>query len=415
MTLVEKILSRHSRYKLRAGDIGVCKVDFCFSQDGTSSLVMDSLRKFKKISLKKPRAFSMFIDHNAPSPNIGVSSVHKMMREFSKKYGTLLYDVGCGISHQVVMEEGFIWPGRIILGADSHTSTGGVLGAACFGVGSTDLAITLIYGKNWFKVPQTFKVLLKGKVPSGVFSKDIALEVARVLTAQGATYRAIEYEGEVLKSLSIDARAVLTNMSIEFGAKTAIISPDKKVFDFLKRIGVNSYKPVYPDKDAYYERIVEIRVDKLQPLLAKPHSVDNVTEVEEVEGEHITEAFLGTCTNGRLEDLAIAARILKGRRVSKNVKLLIAPASFRILKEAQWRGYIKIFLEAGGIILPCGCGPCVGTHQGVPEDGGVVISSANRNFKGRMGNPNASIYLASPATVVASSIRGKITDPRRFL
>jgi len=413
-TIVEKIFSSHSSQKLKAGDVGICKVDFCYSQDGTSRLVIDALGELRHKKASLPH-YEMFIDHSAPSPNLGVSRVHKEMRQFCKKRKCNLSEVGEGISHQIVLEEAKVRPGQLVLGADSHTSTGGVLGALCLGVGSTDLAVAVAYGKNWFKVPETIKIVIKGKLPRGVYSKDIALEIVRKFTAKGATYKAIEYTGPVVRNLSLEARATLTNMSIEFGAKTSLVVPDKKMIDYLAERGVKRVKPVYPDKDARYEKVVEIDVSKLSPLVACPHTVDNGVEIEKIKGKKIDQAYIGTCTNGRLEDLTIAAKILKGRKVKSGVKLLIAPASRRVLKEAYNKGLIKIFLEAGAVLLTPGCGPCVGTHQGVPADGEVVLSTANRNFKGRMGNPNAFIYLASPATVAASALEGKIADPRRYL
>ncbi len=414
-TIVEKIFSNHAGKSLRAEEISVCKVDFCFSQDGTSSLVIDAFKKLKKKFLFSSKKFSLFIDHNAPSPNIGVSFVHQKMRDFASFWKCRIYEPGEGISHQIIIEEGLAPPGSLILGADSHTLTCGVLGACGVPVGSTDLAVALLYGKNWFRVPKTIKIILKGSLPFGVFSKDLALEIVRRVTPQGATYKAVEYEGEAVKALSLDARATLTNMAVEIGAKTAVIAPDKKVFNYLRSIGKKKYRPLYPDKDALYEDTYEIDVKKIPPLVAKPHSPDNVASVEELNSLRINQAFIGTCTNGRLEDLEITASILKGRRVHKEVRLLIAPASRRILQQALKKGLLKVFVEAGAIVLPPGCGPCVGTHQGVPADKEVVLSTANRNFKGRMGNPKAFIYLASPATVAASSITGKITDPRKFL
>ncbi len=413
-TIIEKILSQHSHKKLSAGDIGICKVDFCFSQDGTSILVLEGLREFGE-EIRYPKKYAMFIDHSSPAPNLGIAKVHSQMRQAAFKYKNLLFDVGCGISHQLLIEEGFAYPGALILGADSHSSTAGALGAASFGVGSTDLAVTLATGKNWFKVPQTYKIILRGKLPRGVFSKDVILHIIHHLGANGATYKAIEFAGEVIREFSVDARCTLTNMTIEFGAKCGIIAPDKKVFSYLDNLGIRKYKAVYPDKDCKYEKIMEFNVSKLSPYIAKPHTVDNGGRIEEIEAQHIDEAFIGTCTNGRLEDLEIAAKILKGKRVHPEVKLLIAPASRNIFLQALRRGIIKTFLAAGAVILPPGCGPCVGTHQGIPADGEVVISTANRNFKGRMGNPHSFIYLASPATVAASSITGKITDPRRYL
>jgi len=413
-TIIEKILSSHAGKPLYAGDVGICRVDFCFSQDGTSSLVLDALAKFKK-NIVISKRYAMFIDHSSPSPNLGVSKVHSRMRNFSRNSKSILYDIGCGISHQLVVEEEIAYPGRLILGADSHTSTAGALGCAAFGVGSTDLAVTLVTGKNWFKVPSTYKIIIKGKIPHGVFSKDIILYIIHRLGSNGATYKAVEFEGEVVRVLSMEARFTITNMTIEFGAKCGIIAPDNKVVRFLKNSGVKKYKSVYPDKGAEYEKVLEFDISKISPYLAKPHRVDNGASVEELAGTVINQAYLGTCTNGRIEDLEIAVAILKGKKVNKNVRLLVAPASRKIYNIALKRGIIKVLADSGAIILPPGCGPCVGTHQGVPADGEVVISTANRNFKGRMGNPKAFIYLASPATVAASALAGKITDPRRYI
>ncbi|UCD16081.1 MAG: 3-isopropylmalate dehydratase large subunit [Candidatus Omnitrophota bacterium] len=413
-TIIEKILSSHASKRLYANDVGICKVDFCFSQDGTTSLVLNGVSQLKA-PLKSPQNYAMFIDHSSPSPNVGVSRVHSQMRAFARKYKNLIFDVGCGISHQLVVEEGFAYPGALILGADSHTSTAGALGAAAFGMGSTDLAVTLTTGKNWFKVPATYKIIVRGKLPSGVFSKDVILSIIHKLGAAGATYKAVEFEGKVLDKLSIDALFTITNMTIEFGAKCGLIAPDARTFSYLSRIGVKKYKAALADKNCKYERVIEFDVSKLPPYVAKPHTVDNGAPVEEVEGTKINQAFLGTCTNGRVQDLEIAARILKGRKVHPDVKFFVAPASQRVLLQALEKGIIKIILEAGGLILPPGCGACVGTHQGVPADGEVVISTANRNFKGRMGNPLSFIYLASPATVAASAIKGVITDPRKYI
>lgn len=411
-TLIEKILSAHAGRPHRAGDVAVCKVDFCFSQDGTTSLVLDALAKIGDVSLKSSRSYAMFIDHSAPSPSLGVSAVHQRMRDFTRAQKNMLYDVGWGVSHQLVIEEGHAVPGRLILGADSHTSTCGALGCCAFGVGSTDLAVALYTGKNWFKVPPTIKIVVKGKIPEGVYSKDIILHIIGKFTANGATYKAVEFTGEVIDQLSLDERFTITNMTIEFGAKCGFMSPDKKVMEFFKKIK-KKVRPVYADKDAVYEKIVEFDVSTLAPQIARPHTVDNVVSVEEIEGMKINQGYIGTCTNGRLSDLAQAARVLAKKKVDKNTRLFICAASRRIFHEALKKGYIKVFLEAGAVVLSPGCGPCVGTHQGVPADGEVVLSTANRNFKGRMGNPNAFIYLASPATVAYSCIKGKIADPRK--
>ena len=413
-TIIEKTLSEHSNSSLTADDVGICKVDFCFSQDGTTDLVLNSILKSGK-DLLIPKKYAFFIDHSSPSPSSAVSKIHFRMREFAKKNKNLFFDVGCGISHQLVIEERFAYPGALILGADSHTSTAGALGAAAFGVGSTDLAVALTTGKNWFKVPQTYKIIIKGNMPKGVYSKDIILHIIHKLGVNGATYKAVEFSGEVIDKLSLEARFTITNMTIEFGAKCGLISPDKKVLSYLKKIGVKKYKTIFSDQNCTYEKIIEFDISKLSPYVAKPHNVDNGASIEEVEGIQIHQAFLGTCTNGRLEDLEIGAKILQNKKVHKDIKLFVAPASRQIFLKALKKGILEIFLKAGAIILPAGCGPCVGTHQGVPADGEITISTANRNFKGRMGNPNSYIYLASPATVAASAIKGKITDPRKFL
>jgi len=413
-TIIEKILSSHAGVSLRANDVGICKVDFCFSQDGTSALVIDNMIASGG-SVFSAKKYAMFIDHSSPSPNLGVSKVHSYMRQFQKDNKNLLFDVGCGISHQLVIEEAFAYPGALVLGADSHTSTAGALGAAAFGVGSTDLAVTLMTGKNWFKVPQTYKIIIKGRLPRGVYSKDVILYIISKLGANGATYKSVEFTGETLHKMSLDARFTITNMTIEFGAKCGLIAPDVKVISYLKKRKVKKYKLVYPDKKCSYAKILEFDVSKLTPYVAQPHSVDNGLPINEIKNIKIDQAFLGTCTNGRLEDLTIGAKILKGRKIHPEVKLLVAPASREIFIKALERGLMKVFIDAGAIILPPGCGPCVGTHQGVPADGEVIISTANRNFKGRMGNARSFIYLASPATVVASAIKGKISDPRRFL
>ncbi|MDD5655338.1 MAG: aconitase/3-isopropylmalate dehydratase large subunit family protein, partial [Candidatus Omnitrophica bacterium] len=302
-------------------------------------------------------------------------------------------------------------------GADSHTCTYGALGALSTGVGSTDLAIALATGKYWFKVPETIKIIVKGKLPKGVFAKDIILYIANDLGSDGATYKALEFSGPVIDRMDMDGRFTICNMVVELGAKCGIMPQDKKTIAWLKQraAGNRKIKAVFPDKDAKYARVIEYDISKLTPRVAKPHTVDNGAGISEVKGEKIDEAFLGTCTNGRLADLKVAAKVLKGRKVAKGVKFIIAPSSRKIYLEALKLGLISRFVEAGGAVVAPGCGPCVGTHNGIPADGETVISSANRNFKGRMGNPNARIFLGSPATVTASAIEGKIADPRKYL
>ena len=415
-TIAEKILSQHAGKDLKAGDFAVCSIDFCFGQDGTSGIIVD---RFKALGIKEAYdrdKFAIVIDHSAPSPNMGVSAVHKKLREFAQEKGLLLYDIGCGVCHQIIPEKGHVLPGDLVLGADSHTCTYGALGALSTGVGSTDLAISLASGKNWFKVPLSLKIVVQGKLPVGVYSKDIILKIIGDLGADGATYQSVEVYGETLQTLSMDARFTICNMGVEMGAKFCVIPPDKVTLNWIRgRNKTRKPNPQYADNDALYTSVKEYDVSGLVPQLAKPHAVDNNATVEELAGTHIDEAYLGTCTNGRLEDLMIAAKILRRRKVHKDVRFIVAPASRDIYLAAVKKGIISSLIESGANVVTPGCGPCVGTHNGVPSVGEVVISTANRNFKGRMGNPEASIYLASPATVAASALEGKITDPRKFL
>ncbi len=414
-TIAEKILSNHSGRSLKAGDFAICDIDFTFGQDGTSSIIIDRIREMGTKELKT--RFCMVIDHSAPSPTEGVSRVHKKMRIFAQDYKSRLYDIGCGVCHQVIPESGEVLPGDLVFGADSHTCTYGALGAFSTGVGSTDLAIALATGKNWLKVPETFKIIVKGKVPKGVFPKDMILHIITDIGSAGATYKAIEFAGPVIDKMDMDGRFTFSNMVVEMGAKAGFMPQDKTTLDWLKSRVKNKrkIKPVAADLDAKYERVIEYDISKLKPQVSSPHSVDNAVAVAKLNKVMINEAFIGTCTNGRLQDLKIAAKVLKSRKVSKGVRLIIAPSSRIIFQQAIQLGLVDIFIKAGAVIVACGCGPCVGTHNGIPADGENVISTANRNFKGRMGNPNAFIYLASPATVAASAIAGRITSPEKYL
>lgn len=414
-TIAEKILSRHSGKTLKAGDFALCNVDFTFGQDGTSSIIIDRVKELGIRDFKTK--FCMVIDHSAPSPSEGVSKVHKKMRSFSNDYAAGLYDIGCGVCHQVIPESGQILPGDLVLGADSHTCTYGALGAFSTGVGSTDLAIALATGKNWFKVPETIKIILKGKLPKGVYAKDIIIYIIGSLKADGATYNAVEFSGPVADSLDMDGRFTISNMVVEMGAKVGFLPVDKKTLSWLaKRVNKNrGLEVIEADKDAHYSKVLEYDLANLEPQVSCPHAVDNAQSVKGLSSVKIDQAYLGTCTNARLTDFKVAAAILKNRKTDPRVRFIVAPSSSEVYLEALKLGIIDIFVKAGGIVVTPGCGPCVGTHNGVPADNEVVISTANRNFKGRMGNPSAFIYLASPATVVASAIEGKITDPRKYL
>ena len=413
-TIAEKILSDHCGHDVKAGDIAICDVDFCFGQDGTSSIIIDS---FKKLGVEKPfdkTLFRMVIDHSAPSPNIGVSEIHRKMRNFAAEFGLGLYDIGCGVCHQLIPQYGHVTCGDLVLGADSHTCTYGAINVFSTGVGSTDIAITLASGKNWFKVPETIRIVVKGALPAGVYSKDIILSIIKDIGSNGATYKSTEFYGEAITDLSVDGRLTITNMAVEMGAKAGLMDADNKVLKWVSGRSKREPKPVKADPDARYAAVREYDISKLSPQVAKPHAVDNVSNVEELLNTKIDQAYLGTCTNGRFEDLEIAARILKRNKVHPDVKFVVAPASREIFLEASKKGLIDVFIESGCAVVGPGCGPCVGTHNGVLADGEVAISTANRNFKGRMGNPNSFIYLASPATVAASAIKGHIADPREY-
>jgi len=383
-------------------------------QDGTSPLAIRALHNMGVTEVFDPAKVALVMDHSSPSPLEGVSALHTQMREFGKQTGATVYDVGEGVCHQLIPEKGHVVPGDLMVGCDSHTCTYGALNVFSTGVGSTDGAAAMASGKLWFKVPDTMKVTYNGALKPGVFSKDLVLYLAGQIGVDGATYEAIEFEGPVIDELSVEARMTISNMAIEVGAKAGLMQADAKTLAWFEGRGDKTPNPQAPDADAVYAKTLEFDASAIGPQIAKPHAVGNVSPIEEVEGTPIAEGMLGTCTNGRLEDLAIAAKILEGRKVHPDVRFIVAPASRQILLDAMAAGYIQTLVAAGAALVTAGCGPCVGTHNGVPSDGENVISTANRNFKGRMGNSNAFIYLGSPATVAASVIEGKITDPRKY-
>jgi len=414
-TISEKILSTHSGKDAKAGDIVVATLDYMIGQDGTSGVAIDSFRKLGVKKLADPKKAAIIVDHSSPSPNQGVSAIHQKIREFQKDTGLKLYDIGCGICHQITPEQGHVVPGDLVIGADSHTCTYGAINVFSTGIGSTDLAAGWASGKLWFKVPETMKVIYNGKLPKGVFSKDLVLKLIGDIGADGATYLALEIYGAAIEAMSVDARFTISNMAIECGAKAGLMKADKKVLDWVKAHSKKKPNPVESDQDAKYTKTVEIDLAKLEPQIAKPHTVDNVVPISKLGNVAVQQGLIGTCTNGRLEDFQIAAKILKGKKVKDGCRLILAPASKQILLDMIKEGIYQSLLESGAIAVTPGCGPCVGTHNGVPSDGENVISTANRNFKGRMGNVNAFIYLGSPAVVAASMIEGKIADPRKYL
>jgi 3-isopropylmalate/(R)-2-methylmalate dehydratase large subunit len=413
-TIAEKVLSAHAGTNARAGDIVVADVDFVMGQDGTSPLAIRALERMGVEKVFDPERVALVIDHSSPSPLEGVSALHTMMREFGARTGAKVYDVGCGVCHQLVPEQGHVVPGDLVVGCDSHTCTYGAVNVFSTGVGSTDGAAAMASGKLWFRVPETMRFVLNGVLPPGVFSKDVILHLAGLIGADGATYMSVEFEGPVIDAMSVEARMTISNMAIEVGAKAGLMRADAKTLAWYDCRGLRTPAPVSPDADAVYAVTHTLDLSTLKPQVAKPHSVDNVSAIADVAGTPISQGFLGTCTNGRLEDLSIAAGILKGRKVHPDVRFIVAPASKQVYLDAMTAGHIQTLVEAGAAVVTPGCGPCVGTHNGVPSDGENVISTANRNFKGRMGNSNAFIYLGSPATVAASVIEGRITDPRQY-
>lgn len=412
-TLAEKILSEKSGQDVHAGDIVIARVDIAAFQDGTGPLGVRQLQKMHLEKVRAPKSI-LFIDHAAPSPRKELSNDHMLLREFSRKTGAILSDVGEGVIHQRLVES-YAKPGDVVIGADSHTCTSGALGAFATGMGSTDVAIGMAMGKTWLKVPETFRVEVKGEFRPGVYSKDLILFLIGMLGADGATYKALEFGGPAIEKMSMEARFVLSNMAVEAGAKTGLIASDTTTKQYLKIRGrVEDWRPLVPDRDAQYERVIKIDVRKLVPQVAFPHTVDNTANIGDAKGIKVDQVFLGTCTNGRVEDLKIAARILRGKKRASQTRLVVVPASRDVYMSAMKSGLLEVFVRAGAIIMGPGCGPCVGVHQGVLGDGEVCLSTANRNFRGRMGNPEGFVYLASPATAVYSAITGKISDPREI-
>jgi len=412
-TIAEKVLSSHSRIDARAGDMVIASVDYCMSQDGTSTMMIRELESLGFTAPKTAKGMAMVIDHNSPCPSVDVAKIHDRMRVFARGRSITLFDVGAGVCHQVIPESGKVVPGDLIVGADSHTCTYGALNACATGLGSADVAAAAHTGKLWFKVPYSLQINVGGGFPEWVGAKDLALHTTATLTSDGATYKSIEYTGAAIQSLDMDGRLTLANMAVETGAKFCPFACDKKTSIWLSSHGISSLKPVFSDEDASFEKCLEFDASALVPKVAKPHAVDNVCDASSLKGTQIQQAFLGTCTNGRLSDLVAAATILKGRQVKHGVRLIVAPASRAVLSEALDLGVVGALLKSGATFVAPGCGPCVGTHAGIPSDGENVISTANRNFRGRMGNnKDVGIYLASPTTVDASALKGEITDPR---
>lgn len=414
-TIVEKILAVKSGMDVRAGHLVVADVDVIMAHDSLGPMALEAFQEIGNLQIPHRERICFMTDHLVPAPARNYAQMQKQMRDFAKKWGVRQYGAGEGICHQLLVEKE-VRPGQIVIGTDSHTCMGGALNAFATGVGSTDVAAAMATGQLWFKVPETIKIIFQGKLADGVFAKDLILFLIGQMTAEGANYKAVEIVGDTLSSLSMGSRFTICNMGIEMGAKAAILEADTITQGWLGEQEVmGPIKPVKADSQAVYSQILSFNVGGLEPQIAKPHAVDKVVPLREVLGTPIQEVLIGTCTNGRLEDLEIAAAILKGKRIAENLNLIVTPASRSVLLQALKKGLIEIFVEAGATVLAPGCGPCVGAHGGIPADGDNVLSTANRNFKGRMGNPSANIFLGSPATAAATALAGKITDPRDYL
>lgn len=413
-TISEKILSEHCGRDVKADDFVISKVDLCLLQDGTGPL---AVRQLELLGIKKvvnPASIAVFLDHAAPCPRKELANDHITLRNFAKKTGCYLFEVGEGVCHQL-MSELFTSPGDVLIGADSHTCTGGALGAFATGMGSTDVAVAMGLGKTWLRIPRTFGILVNGKFPAGVYAKDFMLYLIGTLGAEGATYRALEFTGEAMEALPMSERLVISNMAVEAGAKAGIFPSDKATKAYLKQHGrENRFKQVKSDKDAKFEKEIKIEVDKLAPMVSLPHMVDNVKPVDKVGKVKVNQVFIGSCTNGRIEDLRVVAELWKGRKRNPDTRVIITPASKDVYMNAAKEGLLEIFLDFDAIITNPGCGACVGVHGGILGDGEVCLSTSNRNFLGRMGNPKGFVYLSSPATAAVSAIKGEIADPREY-
>jgi len=424
-TFAEKALARAAGLpETVAGQIVDARPDVALSHDNTAAIA----KTFYNLGVKRvkhPERLAITLDHAVPAPTTQHAQNHADVRRFVQEQGiTHFFEVGRGICHQVLSEEALVLPGQLILGADSHTTHFGWLGAFGAGVGRSEMAAIWATGELWLRVPESLKITVNGNLPPGVTSKDLCLKIIGDLGADGGLYYSVEFHGPAIEAMSVESRMVIPNMMAEFGAKNAYLPPDEKVIDWLaprlaRRRGEGNRdwrleigrSALYPDPDATYTAEYRYDAGKLEPLIACPHSVDNVRPLSEVRGTRVQQAFLGTCTHGRLEDLAAAAEVLRGRHVAPGTRLLVIPASSQVYLDALHRGYIQVFLEAGAIIGTPGCGPCMGNHMGIPAPGEVIISTANRNFRGRMGTPDSEIYLASPAVVAASAVKGVIAGP----
>jgi 3-isopropylmalate/(R)-2-methylmalate dehydratase large subunit len=415
MTITEKILAAHcGRRKVRPGELVSAKLDVVLCNDVTTPPAISMLKSKGMDRVFNPDSIVVTPDHFVPNKDIKSAQLAKRLRDWVNQHGIKnYYEIGHhGVCHAILPEQGFVLPGITIVCADSHTCTHGALGAFGAGVGSTDLAAAIYSGELWFRIPHSIKFVITGRLRKGVYSKDIILQIISEIGVDGALYQAMEFTGPVIEKLSVEARMTVTNMAVEAGAKTGVIAPDQKTFDYVRARSDREFEPFYSDPDAQYSQVMEIDVTELEPMVAFPHLPSHGHPVCEIEEIRIDQAYLGSCTNGRIEDLRIAAGILKGRQIAPGVRMIVVPATTQVWRQAMKEGLFDIFSDAGCAISTPTCGACLGGYMGVLAEGERCISSTNRNFVGRMGHPKSEVYLASPATVTASAIKGFIADPR---
>lgn len=412
-TFAEKTLAKKAGLaEAKPGQIVEITPDVALSHDNTAP-ISEIFKQMGGERVFNPEMHAITLDHAAPAPTTKHAQNHRVIRQFVKEQGIPhFFEVGRGICHQVLVEEGLALPGEVVLGSDSHTPHAGVMGAFGAGIGRSEMASLWALGQLWLRVPESLKIVVNGRLNPGVTAKDLALKVIGDLGNDGGLSMSVEWHGEAIQAMGLSERAVLPNMMAEMGAKNSYLPPDQVVFDYLEGRAKRPFEPIYPDPEAVYARVVAYEAGEIEPMVACPHRVDNVVPLSQVAGRHVDQAFLGTCTNGRLEDLAAAAEVLKGRKVAPGTRMIVIPASSEVYRQALVAGYIQTFVEAGAAVESPGCGPCMGNHMGVPAIGEVTVSSANRNFQGRMGTRESEVYLANPAVVAASAVVGAIADPK---
>ncbi|HNR67160.1 MAG TPA: 3-isopropylmalate dehydratase large subunit [bacterium] len=413
-TFAEKVLGRLAGKRVTPGEIVQISPDYAMSHDNTAAIV----KTWRQIGVKRVKHADrhvVILDHCVPAANEKFAQNHKEIREFVKEQGIRhFYDISRGICHQVLSEEGFALPGKLIVGSDSHTTTYGAFGAFSTGIGRSEMAAIMATGQIWLRTPETIKIEAKGKAPVGISAKDIILHIIGAIGADGALYKSVWFCGEAIDAMTIDSRMVLTNMAVEMGAKNGYMEPDDKTLAYLEGRARAEFEPVRSDPDAEIEQHLQYDISDLPPQIACPHAVDNVCSVEKVAGKKIDQVFFGSCTNARLEDFAIVAKVLDGKKIHPSTRLIVIPASSQVLEQALQSGYIDILVRAGATLVNSGCGPCMGNHEGVLAPQEVTLSTSNRNFKGRFGCKDAEIYLCSPLTAAVSALTGEITDFRSF-